>query len=439
MNVGFFSVLRRDPIHYKLAELLIQSVHRHMPQVQIHHFTDETSPAVPGTDAIWRRPNGPMLGLRLEHYSQCTGDWLFVDTDVLIRKNVQSIFDDPTFDIAISDRNWPHIPTSIPGCPYNTGVVFSRSPLFWKEVHRRWLNLPQAQRDWLSEQRVVGQLISERQFNVKILPGMTYNYPPDGDHSGPDAAILHFKGVRKELMLKWDNPDPEPVVDQRKFTVPSPLLRVFIGYDSRQPVAFHVAAHSVIRRSSTHTAVTPLCLFSLPITRRGLTEFTYTRFLVPFLSDYTGISIFMDSDILCLGDVAELLAYPLAYPEIPVFVVHHPDRPYEDSSIMVFNNALCRILTSAYVEDTNHALFDLRWAGQPGLLPKSWNHLIDYDTPNPSAKLLHYTKGIPIWPQTNTCDRESDWHQEFRHMISTCSFDELMGKSVHTLVNHGER
>ena len=84
------------------------------------------------------------------------------------------------------------------------------------------------------------------------------------------------------------------------------MIRIFIGLDPRQPVAYHVLCHSILRRASQPVSITPLMLHSLPIERTGLTEFTFTRFLVPWLCDYRGVGIFMDSDMLVLGDVAGL-------------------------------------------------------------------------------------------------------------------------------------
>lgn len=434
MHIGFFTVLRKDPQHYRLAELLVRSIRRIMPDIQITHLTDETSPVVLGVDHVRRKSNGPMLGLRLDHYSECEGDWLLLDTDTLVQHDVRSVFNDPSFDIAIADRNWSHLPPSNwTSIPYNTGVVFSRNPEFWKEASREWYALPLDDRDWMSEQRVVAKVIASNRYRVKVLPGMTYNFPPDLHSRGPSAAILHFKGPRKDWMERWEESGMEKITARPSNPHAQPL-RIFIGYDSRQPVAFHVAAHSVSRHASHPVSITSLALPQLPITRRGLTEFTYSRFLVPYLSGYDGISIFMDSDTLCLSDVAELLAHPIAYPNTPVFMVQHPIQRFEWTSLMVFQNPLCTHLTPDFVNSDVHSLFDLKWASSIGALPSRWNHLVGYDSkPSDIPSLIHFTKGIPIWPQTQQSDYADLWHQEFRHMISTCSFDDLMGKSRHTL------
>ena len=78
---------------------------------------------------------------QMQHH-QAEGDWLFIDTDVLIHQDVQDVFenDDP-FDIVIASRvkgDGAHGPAFVE-MPHNMGVVFSRSPVFWKAVEAELL------------------------------------------------------------------------------------------------------------------------------------------------------------------------------------------------------------------------------------------------------------------------------------------------------------
>jgi lipopolysaccharide biosynthesis glycosyltransferase len=210
----------------------------------------------------------------------------------------------------------------------------------------------------------------------------------------------------------------------------SKAFQVFIGYDPRQPVAYTVVAHSVASRLSTPVPITRLQLNQLPITRRGLTEFTYSRFLVPFLSDYDGYSLFLDADMLVLGDVTELLQH--VDPQAAVSVVMHKEA-FERPSLMLFNNKRNRNLTPEFVDNPTNSLFDMAWASKIGALPKDWNHVVGYNAPNPNAKVIHYTKGVPCWPETEHCDWAKEWLAEFHDLASTVPFQELMGGSVHVL------
>jgi len=85
------------------------------------------------------------------------------------------------------------------------------------------------------------------------------------------------------------------------------MLTVFIGYDERQRVSYTALQQSIFETASRPVAVSPLILDNLPITRRGLTPFTYSRFLVPWLTDYRGAAIFMDADMLLRSDISTLL------------------------------------------------------------------------------------------------------------------------------------
>lgn len=203
------------------------------------------------------------------------------------------------------------------------------------------------------------------------------------------------------------------------------MLRVFVGSDPRQPIAYSVLQHSISVRSSAPVSITRLQLDQLPLEREGLTQFTYSRFLVPYLSGYEGVSLFLDADMLCLGDIAELFEY--ANSPYPVHVVKNKER-FEWSSLMLFNNEHCKVLTPEFVA-TDKKILSMRWASV-GDLPESWNHCVGYDPPQ-DAQLIHYTQGIPVWPQTCNCEYAQEWHDERIAMMSTCSFEELMGPSRH--------
>lgn len=203
-------------------------------------------------------------------------------------------------------------------------------------------------------------------------------------------------------------------------------MKVFIGFDERQPLAYHVCRSSLERHAGAPLQIEPLRLKWLPIARRGLTDFTFSRYLCPFLCGYEGASLFMDADIIVRADVHELES--LAPADAPVSLVKNKLR-LEWPSVMLFRNALCRALTPESVEQGKPESFD--WAGRVGELPAQWFHCVGYDTPDPRAKLIHFTQGIPCWPETEDCEHADTWREEYRHMNGTVSWSELMGRSVH--------
>ena len=90
-------------------------------------------------------------------------------------------------------------------------------------------------------------------------------------------------------------------------------LRIFIGYDPKESVAFHVLCHSLLERSSKPISITPINLknfkglYSRPHDQRQSNEFSFSRFLVPYLCDFEGIGVYMDCDMLALGDISAIL------------------------------------------------------------------------------------------------------------------------------------
>jgi len=197
------------------------------------------------------------------------------------------------------------------------------------------------------------------------------------------------------------------------------MLRIFIGYDGREAVAFHALVASLLEHASVPVSIVPLRLsllggvFSRPRSPVQSTDFAFTRFLVPHLSDYAGWSLFLDCDIVVLRDVAELWA--VRDPRYAVQVVKHAHRPLEGtkflgqvqtryekknwSSVMLFNNARCRRLSPAYVETASGLeLHQFKWLEgdeEIGELPPDWNFLVGYDAPRADIAALHYTSGGP--------------------------------------------
>lgn len=205
-------------------------------------------------------------------------------------------------------------------------------------------------------------------------------------------------------------------------------LRVFIGYDPRQPIAFQVLAHSIWSRASLPVSITRLQLDQLPIKRVGLTEFTFSRYLVPYLCGYEGEAVFMDADMLCLTDIADL--YWMCHNRLDsVSVVKNPKLRFEWPSLMFFNNAHCKALTTDVIE--NGQPQTLTWATSVGEIPSEWNHLIGYDEPRADAKIVHFTQGIPCFEETAGSEYEKQWVDTLESCNGTVTWKDIMGKSVH--------
>lgn len=205
------------------------------------------------------------------------------------------------------------------------------------------------------------------------------------------------------------------------------MLRIFIGFDPRQTVSYTVLQNSLLYRSSAPLQITPLIIEQLPITRMGLTPFTYTRFLVPWLCDYDGKALFMDADMLVLDDIAELFKLKT---DCAVDVVKAAER-FEWASLMLFDckHPDNKVLTPEYVSRAD-GLHKIGWTDSVGDLPAEWNHCVLYDEPK-EAKLVHFTAGIPAFPETEGCEYSKEWIDELNTCRSTLAWQALMGTSVH--------
>lgn len=219
------------------------------------------------------------------------------------------------------------------------------------------------------------------------------------------------------------------------------MLNVYIGYDPKESVAFYTLAHSILRRASVPVSIAPLMRSQLRGTytrERGpteSTEFSMTRFLVPWLSGYEGWSLFLDCDMLCRVDIAALAAEAQRQPDKAVLVCQHDYVPHTErkflgqvqtkyarknwSSLMLFNNARCRALTPDYVNTaTGLDLHRYAWLDDAsiGALPLEWNWLVGEYPHRDDARIVHFTLGGPYFDDYRECDYAAEWFAEFDSM-----------------------
>lgn len=209
-------------------------------------------------------------------------------------------------------------------------------------------------------------------------------------------------------------------------------LNVFIGYDERQPIAYHVAQASILETASMPVSVTPLKLSQLPLKRTGLTPFTWSRFLVPYLCDYQGWGLFMDLDVLVMDDLNKLMA---DIDETKAVFTADTQPKFERAAVMLFNCAHedNKVLTPDFVEGAS-ALHSISWTQNRGSLHNRWNHLVGYDEPSDDVGIIHYTMGIPAHPDTADCEHADKWIKQHRQMNSSQPWQLLMGNSVHAVL-----
>lgn len=213
------------------------------------------------------------------------------------------------------------------------------------------------------------------------------------------------------------------------------MIPIFIGYDPREAVAYHVCSNSIVRLVSQPVSINPLALrnlgFYVEKHTDGSNHFIYSRFLVPHLMEYRGWAIFMDGDMLLRDDITRL--WELRDPTKAVMVVKHDYKtrmtekylgsknenyPRKNwSSVVLWNceHPANRALTAEFVQAATGAqLHRFTWLDDSliGELPIEWNWLPDEFGPNEHAKLLHFTLGTPCFHEFASAPMASEWHRE---------------------------
>jgi hypothetical protein len=218
-------------------------------------------------------------------------------------------------------------------------------------------------------------------------------------------------------------------------------IKVFIGYDENETVAFHVLAHSIMRHASKPVEIVPVvknhmsAFYTRERSNLESTDFSFTRFLAPYLCDYQGWAIFTDCDMLVTADIADLWA--LRDDKYAVMCAKHDYQPvgetkflgqvqtkYEKknwSSVMMFNNARCTALTPEVVStETGLFLHQFKWLGNDdliGSLPLSWNYLVGEHQPaSNTPELIHYTLGGPYFEKYRDCEFADLWRAELARL-----------------------
>ena len=217
------------------------------------------------------------------------------------------------------------------------------------------------------------------------------------------------------------------------------MINIFIGFDEGEKVSYHILSESIRRQSSVPVSITPLCLSNLPEFRRELqtnqsTEFAFSRFLVPYLSEYKGWSLFLDCDMMFRDDIKNL--WDMIDEDKSIMCCKHDYIPKQNvkfrgakneafpkknwSSFMLMNNQRCKMLTKEYVETASGLeLHQFKWTHEEnvGELPLDWNWLVgEYDY-NKNAKNVHWTLGGPYFKDYKNSEYADEWYRLYNDTI----------------------
>jgi len=214
------------------------------------------------------------------------------------------------------------------------------------------------------------------------------------------------------------------------------MINLYVGYDEREAIAYHVFCHSVIKNTSIPVKITPLVLSQLKefneTHQDRSNDFVYSRFLTPYLNEFDGWAIFADGDMICQADLKELIG--MADPNKALMVVKHDyqtkasikylgnineNYPRKNwSSVILWNcsHPKHKILTPEFVSNqTGKFLHRFSWLDDNdiGELPVAWNWLACEYEKNTEAKLIHYTLGTPCFKDFRDTDMAEIWYDYY--------------------------
>lgn len=221
-------------------------------------------------------------------------------------------------------------------------------------------------------------------------------------------------------------------------------MKVFVGYDTKQDIVYRVCRSSILKNIDAE--VIPLKqqdlreqgIYIRDIDPLSSTEFTFTRFLIPHITNYQGWALFVDCDFLFIENIANL--FKLAKDEYAVMVVKHNYIPISEikmhnqkqmlyprknwSSLILWNcsHASNRTLTKDIVNSqTGSYLHGFKWLNdcEIGEIDVEWNWLVNwYHNPvNGLPKAIHYTEGGPWLKEYEDCEYANLWIEEYNKLL----------------------
>ena len=215
------------------------------------------------------------------------------------------------------------------------------------------------------------------------------------------------------------------------------VLNIYIGFDEVEIVAYHTLSQSIIKHASGPVRISPIYskhfrrFFNRPRDEKQSNDFSFTRFLVPYLNNYDGYAIFMDCDMMLQTDIFEVLNE--VDPNCAISVVQHDYTPSDTvkylnkvqyayprknwSSFVVWNcsHDKNRKLTPTFVESASGLeLHRFTWLldTEIGNLDVGWNWLVgNYINPPENVKNVHWTIGGPYFQEYSDVDFSIEWFE----------------------------
>jgi lipopolysaccharide biosynthesis glycosyltransferase len=229
-------------------------------------------------------------------------------------------------------------------------------------------------------------------------------------------------------------------------------LNIYIGYDSREDIAYQVCKQSILDRSKNRDSLNIIPIKQDKLRKQGIytrpedalasTEFTFTRFLVPYLNNYKEWALFIDCDFVFLEDINKLFAQ--VDDQYAIMCAQHDYTPTNKtkmdgqvqhmyprknwSSMMLINcgHPSNKVMTKRVVnsEHKTGAYFHrFSWLKDTeiGKISHKWNWLVGWykEPTDGQPKALHYTEGGPWFEEYENCEYAYEWYKAQAKLLRT--------------------
>lgn len=215
-------------------------------------------------------------------------------------------------------------------------------------------------------------------------------------------------------------------------------IKVFVGCDQTQLVAARVLEYSIRKFTSRPVQVQIMMDLEHPVPirqdNRPRTSFSFYRFMIPQLCNFSGKAIYLDADMLVLSDLEELWNLPLDNCSIQCSRQDEPPEVWKDNkwfrpgrqfSVMLLDCSRLSWNIDEIVGNLDRGtfdypglMFDFRLVDQSEIvemIAPEWNsleHFVEGRT-----KLIHFTN-VPTQPwKTNSNPLDSIWMHYFREAL----------------------
>jgi len=232
------------------------------------------------------------------------------------------------------------------------------------------------------------------------------------------------------------------------------LPTIYIGYDPKESIYYHILKKSIENNTKRSYNIVPIV--QKEVRRAGLywrsheivdgrtvdcfdgkpfsTEFSFTRFLVPFLNQFSGLALFMDCDMYVRSSIDEIFD---RYASYAISCVQHSYKPSDklkmDGQIQTSyrrkNWSSFVLWNCDHPENKNLTISDVNtkpgsflhgfdWMDYStiGSINEEWNWLDGHSSENIEPKCVHFTTGGPAydnWVEKREVDKiySDEWRK----------------------------